>query len=104
MGNFLLKAVSNKESSINEYYVSRGSTVSWAVSSRRALRQSEEVQYRELLGLRPNTLLCMEGKDACIWNIVVEFVWTPFQFGSKVKHFRQLGILAFQFGNLFWKI
>ena len=45
-----------------------GDVLSWDVSFRRALRQSELVEFESLLSLLANVSLCMNEVDRRIWK------------------------------------
>lgn len=78
--------VSNKESSISDCYVVRDSRLGWDVSFRRALRQSEQVQYGELLGILSNMFLCKSNKDSWIWK-----PFTSGEFSAKAFYLARQG-------------
>lgn len=54
----LFQVVSNKDASVKDCFVWNGNVVSWNISIRRALRQSELVAHQSLLSLLSNIFLC----------------------------------------------
>lgn len=42
--------------------------VSWEVGVRRALHQSESMEFESLLNLLSNIFLCRDAVDICIWK------------------------------------
>lgn len=62
----IFRVVSNKESSISDYYEERDGCVVWRVPFRRSLHLSGVVHYEELLTILSNAFLCRKSKDS--WN------------------------------------
>ena len=64
----VFRVVANRESSVKDCYCWVGDNVSWGVSVRRALHQSELVEFESSSSLLSNTFLCRDIVDCCIWK------------------------------------
>ena len=64
----VFRVVSNKGLSVKECYVWVGNVVSWDISFRSALRQSELVEFESLLSLFANVVLCGDSINRHIWK------------------------------------
>ena len=64
----MFRVASNKETSVKECYVWVGNVVSWNISIRRPLHQSELMEHETLLSILTN-ILCKDSKDYCIWKL-----------------------------------
>lgn len=58
----------NKQAPVKESYVSEGGFVSWVLSFRKGLRQSEEVEHGSLLSLLFNVFIYREEAYYHIWK------------------------------------